>query len=451
MGMLNGALEAGKKAVAKKEKSSQGQLSAEMSAELFMLETAKIHPDPNQPRKEWLPDELAELKQTIAETEGCHTPIKVRPHPEKLGEYMIVYGEGRWLSHNQLGYATIPALVDTKEFTPYQLSFAQLTENLSRKSMTRFDEANAIKDLMEKHDPKLKQNQIAQKLGKQTTFISRLLKLIKAPKAIQELSKNGITQNINVLDSLTRIAEIISEEELMNYIESVVSGAISEKELLQALNDFKAITSEEAEEQHDFFQTESRESDQLNDPLNSMSGGNSERETSSDKEEPEQDYGFYDYRNYYEKALFDVLFQCDIAFEISEAQKDEAAEKLETVTAEFEAKGYKLKDLLSWFVKDFSASFSADDLENREPIKTVLNIRTLRALIGGFVKKNESNTEQEQNIETPEKVAELQSTEFFNMGSYEVFDGYVLVQPDMAYTMPIRLTKAELKELLEAE
>lgn len=437
MGMFDQSLEAANNAVSQSEK-QQGQLSPEMTADLVLLDVAKIHPDPDQPRKEWLPDELEELKASIAQTKGCRTPIKVRPHPEIVGEYMLVYGEGRWLSHNHLGFTTIPALLDTDPREDFDLRFEQLTENLSRKSMTRYDEAAAIKQLMELHTPKMKQKQIAETLGKPTSFISRLLKLLKAPKAVQDLSRNGVTQNINVLDSLTRISELISEDELENYVECVVSGAISEKDLQAALSDFKSLTESEGQDEEPLFMTEEHQGD-LRDPLptSESSGEYSDSEPS----QPEQDYGFYDYGNIYEKALFDALWSRDMAFEISEEQKDEATDKLEQVCEELEAeKLAKVNQALECF-KD------ALPTDQMEAMKVILNIRKLRALFRDALVNKLQDTEQSDEASTTpehEEIADLQ----FTLEAYEVFEDHVVINLSGGqHTLTI--TKDELRAMLE--
>ena len=441
MSMFDASLKAANKAVETNKEQQNAAPSLQMTVDLHQLECAKIHPDPNQPRKEWLPDELSELIAAIQETQGCHTPIKVRPHPDKMGEFMIVYGEGRWLSHNHLGFKTIPALLDAEERTEYTIRFEQLTENLNRKSMTRLDEANAIKGLMESHDPKLKQKEVAVKLGKPTSFISRLLKLQKAPSAVQELSSKGITQNINVLDSLTKIAELISESELENYVECVISGAISEKELQAALSDFKTATQEGGQDDHFEGMTEQRESNSVSDPL----GSQSEPSGSGDKAKPEMDYGFYDYQNVYEKALFDVLFARDLAFELTEEQKDEAVDKLEKVLTEWEQGDHDgEKHALASLIEVYCATLAKDD----DPIRASLNIRHVRAVMREgmeALKDTQSDNDQESEQTDSSEIAELQ---FTTMSAYQKFDDHVVIELE-GVKVSLTLTNAELKEMLE--
>ncbi|PML45615.1 hypothetical protein BCT75_04325 [Vibrio lentus] len=429
-GMFGKALETSNKAVQEKKSNPEKSIISESVIDLINLETAKIHPDPNQPRKEWLENELEELTASISESKGCHTPIKVRPHPELKGEFMIVYGEGRWLSHNKLKFPTIPALFDT-HINEYQIRFEQLTENLSRKSMTRLDEAFAIKALMNTHDPKLKQKEIAVKIGKPTSFVSRLLKLVKAPSVIQDLSRNGTTQNINVLDSLIKIAELISDEELANYVECVVSGAISEKDLLQALSDFKNADKEDEnhqEEQHSIFK-DSSESGSVTDPLGSDSD-DSDYQGCNDTTE-QKDYGYYDYSNVYEKALFDALIKYDVAYDLTAEQVEEAAEKLITATQELEEQGHSLDKLLKLFVQH---------MPSENPTVVVLNIRKVRQLLNDALEQHSSDEATNQN----EEIADLQVLE---VESYEVFKDHVMISLS-GISSKLRISKQDLNDMV---
>lgn len=221
---------------ASKKNNTKTSNDAEVADLQFLpLEITRIHPDPDQPRKQWEDGELEELAASIEETKGCHTPIKVRPHPTIAGDFMLIYGEGRWRSHTMKDIPLINALIDFSEVdeqTAYDNYYVQVTENISRIPMKRFDEAIAIDKLMKTHKPKkLTQVQMAKKIGKDKTYISRLLKLLFAPVEVQELSTLNITQNLNVLSYLTKAAEFITEQELKNLVDKVANGELGEKAL----------------------------------------------------------------------------------------------------------------------------------------------------------------------------------------------------------------------------
>ena len=115
------------------------------------------------------------------------------------------------------------------------------------------------------------------------------------------------------------------------------------------------------------------------------------------------------------------------------------------VTDELIADGESLDKLLKIFVNRLGK-------EKELAIKTIVNRRLLKGFFHIELLNNESCDDGEvADLQLNGQEQHQEEVECFNMGSYEVFDGYVLIQPDMPYTIPIRLTKAELKELLDAE
>lgn len=236
---LSNALNKGKSAAkAKKETKAAAPKVADL--QVFPLDINLIHVDPNQPRKEWEEGELEGLAASIDETGGCTSPIKVRPHPEKVGEYMLVFGEGRWRSHGLKNIPIINAIFDEDAQDDYKNFFEQVTENINRSPMKKIDEANAYDRLMNLHEPKLSQVQLSEKIGKGKTYLSRVMKLLTAPIEIQELSKFNVTQNLNTLAYLTKISDIVTNAELEALIEEVKSGEVGEKALQAHLKELQS-------------------------------------------------------------------------------------------------------------------------------------------------------------------------------------------------------------------
>lgn len=107
------------------------------------LPRERIHPDPAQPRK----DADAELRASIAR-EGLLQPVTVRPHPEILGEFMLVDGERRWRGAEGILEDGIPAIVRDDKDDAFQRLAAQLIAN-SGKPLTPMEEARAYATLLE--------------------------------------------------------------------------------------------------------------------------------------------------------------------------------------------------------------------------------------------------------------------------------------------------------------
>ena len=107
------------------------------------LPVESIHPNPNQPRRQFDPNGIEELAHSIA-ANGLLQPISVRP--QKDG-YELISGERRLLAYQSLGQQTIPAIV--LELPTQDSAVLALVENLHRADLSFWEEAQAIAALME--------------------------------------------------------------------------------------------------------------------------------------------------------------------------------------------------------------------------------------------------------------------------------------------------------------
>jgi ParB family chromosome partitioning protein len=111
------------------------------TATFVELPLDEIDRNPDQPRKHFDPEALAELAASI-KANGLLEPIIVRPH---AGRYLIVAGERRWRACQLAGKTTAPVLVrDLDEVDAYVLS---VTENVNRADMTVMEETEAYAQL----------------------------------------------------------------------------------------------------------------------------------------------------------------------------------------------------------------------------------------------------------------------------------------------------------------
>ena len=144
----------------------------------------QIEPNPYQPREDFDPVALDELKQSIAE-KGVVQPITVR---RKNGGFQLVSGERRLRAVKELGYETIPAYIIRVESDDEMLELA-LIENIQREDLNPIDVARAYERLIsELH---LTQEQVAQKVGKDRSTVTNFLRLLKLPVEIQESLRRG--------------------------------------------------------------------------------------------------------------------------------------------------------------------------------------------------------------------------------------------------------------------
>lgn len=158
--------------------------SLEAGAKVEALPLRDIEPDPNQPRKTFEEDSLAELAASVAE-HGLLQPIVVRPRIE--GGYTIVAGERRWRACRMAGLTDVPVIV--KDVTDEQAMELALVENLQREDLDPVEEACGIRELMERCG--LTQEQAAQRLGKSRSALANSLRLLNLPPKALELLKSG--------------------------------------------------------------------------------------------------------------------------------------------------------------------------------------------------------------------------------------------------------------------
>lgn len=107
------------------------------------LPVDQIRPDPDQPRKTFRADALAELAESIRQV-GVLQPIRVRPEGEG---WVVIMGERRWRAAKAAGLSTIPCVITTETAN---IREAQLIENMAREPMEPLEEAAALKELLDR-------------------------------------------------------------------------------------------------------------------------------------------------------------------------------------------------------------------------------------------------------------------------------------------------------------
>ena len=142
-----------------------------------------IDTNPNQPRKTFDPEKLAELAASI-KRHGIVQPILVKKNGSR---YTIVAGERRYRAARQAGLMKVPVtLTDIDEDTVMEIS---LVENIQRENLNPIEEAAAIKLLMQQHD--LTQEEVSERVGKSRPAIANALRLLTLTKSVQKLIKDG--------------------------------------------------------------------------------------------------------------------------------------------------------------------------------------------------------------------------------------------------------------------
>lgn len=161
---------------------------AEAQGALREIPVSAIDSNPFQPRREFEPEALKELTDSIAAS-GLLQPIVVRP--KAAGRYELIAGERRWRAVRQLGWQKVPAVL--KAIDDQAMLTLALIENLQRDDLSPLDEALGYDRLVREFN--LVQSEVARLVGKDRATIANTLRLLKLPADIQALvQKRSLTE-----------------------------------------------------------------------------------------------------------------------------------------------------------------------------------------------------------------------------------------------------------------
>lgn len=146
----------------------------------------KIHANPDQPRRDFVESDLADLTASIVE-KGIIQPLIVRPDPNKAGDYQIVAGERRWRAAQRAKLHTIPVLV--RNLTDTEVLELAIIENIQRADLNAVEEAMGYRQLMDSFGHT--QEKMAQALGKSRSHIANLLRLLNLPPEVLDFLRDG--------------------------------------------------------------------------------------------------------------------------------------------------------------------------------------------------------------------------------------------------------------------
>lgn len=141
-----------------------------------------IIPNPEQPRKEFDPQALKELADSIL-AHGLLQPVLVRP----VGEhYCIIAGERRLRAAKIAGFTKIAVIIQV--CSDQEMAERALIENIQRADLSPVEEGFAYARLIEEHG--MTQELIAQRVGKARTTVANLLRVILLPKIVLDLLRD---------------------------------------------------------------------------------------------------------------------------------------------------------------------------------------------------------------------------------------------------------------------
>lgn len=183
------------------------------------IPVSEIRPNPYQPRKTFNEEALNELAESI-KNYGVFQPIIVK---KGLRGYDLIAGERRLRASKIAGLTTIPAIV--KEFTDDEMREISLLENIQRENLTAIELAWAYKGIIDNLD--IRQEDLAQKIGKSRSHVTNTLGLLNLPKSVQEMILNGDIS----MGHARVLSKMDDDDEVIKLADRIVHENISVHEL----------------------------------------------------------------------------------------------------------------------------------------------------------------------------------------------------------------------------
>ncbi len=144
---------------------------------------ALIDPSPLQPRGIFDESKLDELAQSIS-ANGVVQPLIVRP---KQNRFELIAGERRWRAAQRAGLTRVPAIV--RNVSDDKVLELALIENIQREDLNPIEEARAYKNLIDTVG--LTQEVVAERVGRDRSYVTNFLRLLRLPEDLQELVQAG--------------------------------------------------------------------------------------------------------------------------------------------------------------------------------------------------------------------------------------------------------------------
>ena len=201
---------------------------------VVFLPAQSIQPNPAQPRKVFAAGALDELAESIRQ-HGILQPLSVR---RRDNVYELISGERRLRAAQLAGGTDIPCIL--MRMDDLESGMAALVENLQRQDLDFIEEAQGIRNLLDRFD--MSQEQAARLLGKSQSAVANKLRLLRhTPAVLEALREAGLTERharallrlpdeASVLAAIQEIVRLnMSVARTERYIESLLSTSTAKK------------------------------------------------------------------------------------------------------------------------------------------------------------------------------------------------------------------------------
>jgi ParB family chromosome partitioning protein len=188
----------------------------------------QLKPNPYQPRKTFVREQLEELAQSIKE-KGVLQPLLVRKSATP-GNYEIIAGERRWRAAQIAKLHTLPAVV--KEISDRDALEIGLIENLQREDLNAVEEAGAFLKLTDEFG--YSAEQIAQVIGKSRSHVANIMRLLQLPRPVVQMITEG---KLSAGQARPLIGHPLAEQ----LAQRIIEGSLSVREVEKLVAVGKAV------------------------------------------------------------------------------------------------------------------------------------------------------------------------------------------------------------------
>ena len=192
---------------------------SEVTRGVMSIPIESIEPNPDQPRKKFLKDDLDDLARSIVE-KGIIQPLIVRKIDDKNDNYQIVAGERRWRAAQIARIHSVPVIV--REFSDLEVLEVAIIENIQRSDLNPIDEARGYQQLMSRFSHT--QEKLSQALGKSRSHIANLLRLLTLPEDVQGMLADNVI-------SIGHARALITRDDASLLAREVVRKSLSVREV----------------------------------------------------------------------------------------------------------------------------------------------------------------------------------------------------------------------------
>lgn len=213
---------------------STEEVKPQGSSTINEIAISQIEANPNQPRREFDPEALQELANSIKEL-GIITPITLRQ--VDTNRFQIIAGERRWRASQMAGLKSMPAYIRT--INDENMMEMALVENIQREDLNAVEIALAYQHLLDSTG--MTQEKVSERVGKSRTAVANYLRLLKLPAQVQMALQNktidmGHARALLSLDSPAMQIKLFKEIEKNGYsvrkVEELVKKLTSGEETL---------------------------------------------------------------------------------------------------------------------------------------------------------------------------------------------------------------------------